>query len=656
MESMNIKRDHMDKYKEYQKERDRKSLFEAFQRLPEDDGSVWQWICRTYAEPFYEEHKEIERQNVRAFMDYPYLYGYTDADTACTEILWYEKNEELIFWKGGNISIYEDDLQILSKERVLVMNPLNIEKLTDYKNRTEYQGNIPNYKEPIYLYYDRDIFEAVIQCMDFTALLENGRIVLLIGEEAVKCFFEDKQTRMPVDIIGHECWRIGDLLKQMIAKRKEDMGLHMQESRNYYKNAVSQIHSRILSKTPHILFLTSYFTNVVKNHTRDCKAAAENMGLQTELLIEKDAIFSVCSDEFAERIDSFRPDIIFCIDHFRFEYSVVPKEVVWVCWAQDPLEHIMSMKTPAKLGDRDFILNHFISWKEFQKVGYLPDILIDAPIPANKDIYKKYELTPQERERYACDICFVCHASDADARMREFIERLRLDKDSKDRIYQIYEGYWQFVYESGVFFYNKNMFIEFIDGAFIQKFGIKASPKAVQVIADDMFISFNQRVYRQTLVDWIIDAGFTDIKLWGNGWQKDPKYQKYAMGPAENGEMLSKVYQSSKIVVGNNILTTSAARAWETMLSGGFYMSNYIPQEDDVTDIRKIITPGKDVVMFYDKEDLVKKLHYYLEHESEREKMARRGRVVALEKMTFDKLMQKTIAEIAKRWGQNNHG
>ncbi len=151
------------------------------------------------------------------------------------------------------------------------------------------------------------------------------------------------------------------------------------------------------------------------------------------------------------------------------------------------------------------------------------------------------------------------------------------------------------------------------------------------------------------LVDWILDAGFTNLKLWGNGWKDSPKYKQYAMGPAENGETLSKIYQASRIVVGNNVMTTAAARAWETMLSGGFYLSNYIPEEDDVTDIRKIIEVGKDVIMFYNKEDLIQKLHYYLDYEDERQAMIELGRKAALENMTFDILMKRSLSEVANR-------
>ena len=84
------------------------------------------------------------------------------------------------------------------------------------------------------------------------------------------------------------------------------------------------------------------------------------------------------------------------------------------------------------------------------------------------------------------------------------------------------------------------------------------------------------------------------------------------------------------------------------MLSGAFYLSNYIPPEDDITDIRKIVKENEELIMFYDKEDLLRKVDYYLNHEEERKRMAEIGRKAALERMTFDKLMEKVIEEIPK--------
>jgi spore maturation protein CgeB len=141
--------------------------------------------------------------------------------------------------------------------------------------------------------------------------------------------------------------------------------------------------------------------------------------------------------------------------------------------------------------------------------------------------------------------------------------------------------------------------------------------------------------------------------LWGNGWSKHEKYKRYAMGIAENGEQLSKIYQCSKINVGNNIYTTSASRAWESMLSGGFYMSNYIPEENDASDIRKILKENE-FVIFYDKDDFLLKVKYYLENEDKRLEMIEIERKCALERMTFEELMKKTIKNIGDYYRKGN--
>lgn len=59
------------------------------------------------------------------------------------------------------------------------------------------------------------------------------------------------------------------------------------------------------------------------------------------------------------------------------------------------------------------------------------------------------------------------------------------------------------------------------------------------------------------------------------------------------------------------------------------------------------------MIMFYNREDLIQKLHYYLEHEEERQKMIERGRKAALEKMTYDILMKRVLKEIGERLEEN---
>lgn len=629
------------------------ALLEALTYVREPD--IWQWLLATYDKPYHAERQTMRQSNIVLLERYEYFYGFIREDEC--KVLWYDNLSKLYFERLGEVVVYRNPVRFDADQKIVIIsNMLDMDRLLNYKSKTNDNKGLPNYKEPIYLYYSQNVFDALIQCIDLTPVLTDSRVVLLIGEEQLESFFKNKQAVMPQEIWGakQERERINEILQGVCNKELEKSVIEQLKIQEYYTGFKNQIIERIKLGKSKILFLTSRFTTVLQYHIRDCRKAAQKIGLETELAIEQGDIFRVSNSAILSILNSFRPDIIFCIDHFRFEYgNDIPKEIVWISWIQDPVYETMESHTPAKLGKRDFVLNHFISWKAFKKVGYPSEVLLDAPIPASSDIYRIYKLSKEDYDRFACDICFVCHASDVDAHIKEIITQLGFEGDRQQELFKcIYKGYQQYVYKTGVIFYNRECFEEFFETFFTDYFGDKGKaflPELQKALAEDMYLWYNQRVYRQTLVDWILDAGFTNIKLWGNGWKDNEKYQAYAMGPAENGEMLSKIYQASKIVVGNNIMTTAAARAWETMLSGGFYLSNYIPEEEDVADIRKIVEIGKDVIMFYGKDDLLDKIRFYLEHGEERQIMIERGRKAALEKMTFDILMKRTLSEIAKR-------
>lgn len=622
-------------------------LDEALSYVQNDAGVIWQWLLKEYCEPFQDDHQMMLKKNKEYLKQYPYFFG--EAENTDCKILWYDAAGKLIFEENNHVSVYNDNLDLNDYKKIMMIcNSVNADQLLKYQADTQYKGPVSNYKVPIYLFYDQDVFHALMQCIDFESLLKDKRVVLFVGVEQLENFYCDLQAVIPTEFLGYGREKVQQVLTRVVDKDNKDYIENLEKIKKYYEQSEMKIAERISRKKPRILFLTSYFTTIMKYHIRDCMRSVEKLGLKTEVLIEKDGIYRNSKNKYTSVINTFHPDVIFCIDHFRFEFQC-PKQIVWISWVQDLLPLVLDINTPKKIGKKDIILNHFTTWEEFKKIGYTASQLIDAPIPANADVYKAYKLSKEEYHEYHCDICFVCHASDAEASIERLIKTTGIMKEDADVVYDIYRGYQEYVYETGRFFSNKQLFVNFIEGSLSKCFGRQASTKVIEYIADDMFQNYNQRVYRQALVDWILDAGFTNIKLWGNGWIDNEKYQAYAMGPAENGEVLSKIYQSAKIVIGNNVMTTSAARAWETMLSGGFYLSNYIPEEDDITDIRKIIEVGKDVIMFYDKEDLIEKIHYYLEHEDERSEMIQRGRKAALENMTFDILMERTLSEIAKR-------
>ena len=71
-------------------------------------------------------------------------------------------------------------------------------------------------------------------------------------------------------------------------------------------------------------------------------------------------------------------------------------------------------------------------------------------------------------------------------------------------------------------------------------------------------------------------------------------------------------------------------RGMDIMGAGGFLMSNY---QEDFFDF---FVPGEDMVLYESEEDLICKCRYYLDHDDEREAIARSGSEKIAEHHTYD--------------------
>lgn len=123
---------------------------------------------------------------------------------------------------------------------------------------------------------------------------------------------------------------------------------------------------------------------------------------------------------------------------------------------------------------------------------------------------------------------------------------------------------------------------------------------------------------RVSLVKFLLDNKIS-INVWGDGWENYPEIRKAYRGRLPADELV-KVTNQSKINLGftqggygklqikGRILEIAACKSF-TLLE---YFSAY----------KKYFKEGKELVMFKNKEDLIKKIKYYLIHEKEREKIA----------------------------------
>lgn len=103
---------------------------------------------------------------------------------------------------------------------------------------------------------------------------------------------------------------------------------------------------------------------------------------------------------------------------------------------------------------------------------------------------------------------------------------------------------------------------------------------------------------------------------------------------------LGRVYHFSKInlnITLPSIETGAPLRIFDIMSYGGFVLSNY--QKDFDT----LFTPGKDIAVFHDLEELKEQAAYYLSHEEERMEVAARGYQTVNRLYTYEHQLQKML-------------
>lgn len=111
-----------------------------------------------------------------------------------------------------------------------------------------------------------------------------------------------------------------------------------------------------------------------------------------------------------------------------------------------------------------------------------------------------------------------------------------------------------------------------------------------------------------------------NIKLFGPGWYKYPEFKNIYGGPLETEEFI-RVINQSKINLSLVLNTLGGpqikGRVFEFAACKSFNLVEYFDE------YKLYFREGKELIMFKDRVDLLKKIEYYLKHEKEREKIAK---------------------------------
>jgi len=154
-----------------------------------------------------------------------------------------------------------------------------------------------------------------------------------------------------------------------------------------------------------------------------------------------------------------------------------------------------------------------------------------------------------------------------------------------------------------------------------------------------LFVGNSRNVMRKIIEDLLPTD--KELSVYGAMW-KNLIDSKYVKGRHIQNKDLAQYYSRSKILLNDH---------WDDMREKGFISNRLFDGlaagafiiSDDVESIKDVLEDS--VVTYKNREDLEKKINYYLEHPEERRRLAQKGKAVVLSRHTFD-LRTKCIINI----------
>lgn len=615
------------------------------------NNDIYDLILEAYYSPNKDTLFQRYQNNIQLLKEYPHYKNENEK----------EKLEFVPIWQDDKLLIYinikERQINIILKRGklnsvpqantvVMLINELWKEEILECERNFRIEQIFMDEDIPLYLVFDRIYWELFVQLYDIEPFLSFKRIVFLIGRNSVYDYLLEDTALFPDKILSNiDAREYGELLEQIELSFKKKKEKYRKEIEEYYKINASNIIRRVKEKKGRIVFVTTRFSTALQYHTRDCIIAAKCLGYETKCLIEKDGIHRIIEMTVLQTLAEFKPDVFFQIDYFRLKWKWFPKEIIYLTWIQDRLlQSTANKEIVSSLLSRDIIVSMFISDLSGKQWDMEYKDALKMPISVNKMIYKNWKLSEQEKKYYSCDICLLGHMTDYKEEIENFLTNI--PKELRRDIQDIIKVYIDLM-EQEEFFY-----------------GYEQTYNIICYIANSLHIYFNKSFlfnlaqylyntiyylrYKLLIAEWLIDNGYTNLKIYGRSWDKMEKFQAYAMGPIENGEKLSKALGAAKISIGFHPHVSLPAKAIESISSGTLYLAHNIPQEFDTANARQYFKEDKEIVYYYGKEDLLKKVEYYLEHEEERKNIIKAGQKRIEEELTYEKILSKVLQEAAE--------
>ena len=224
-------------------------------------------------------------------------------------------------------------------------------------------------------------------------------------------------------------------------------------------------------------------------------------------------------NKLSEILQDVQYDIVLAINFHRHHFNTIfPESMPFISWVQD--SDFARTITVDKFNTAK--CDYMIGYTTTLPVGLRKDRLINMPMLIPEEYYNQH-LTRDK------SLSFVSNRGNSPRDFaRDVICRIfTIDYHLLDRFISELED----EYQSGLRYCSPSEFrVRELQTSSIANWLDGASDYICDTFTETyMFWGINERIYRQTIIDWMIEIG-ADINLYGSGWDSQDKYKPFVRG------------------------------------------------------------------------------------------------------------------------------
>ncbi len=349
-----------------------------------------------------------------------------------------------------------------------------------------------------------------------------------------------------------------------------------QQIASYYESLPADHFAAVLSgkanRPPRVLLTTTRFSTVLQYSTKDTADAFRQIGWEAQIIIEPSPHHGLTKVGMRRTIAEFKPDLIFQIDHNRFEHGdLFHPSIPFVNWIQDLLSHLMTPNAGRQLTQRDFALAPSLQrWVddyaypsrqclEFRKLTRLPSRPLSWTGRGNQVVY-------------------VSNWSQTSSQMRDDLTRNAEGKhrDVLDaacaRMIATYAAGHSLPTQGDV----RRLLLDVM-----REQQVSGDETLVRQTTTRLFDRLNNLLFRQQGLAWArqaCDEIGLDLQIYGKGWDKHPEFARYARGMIDYGAPLEELTREAGInLVLEPFVCIAHQRVLDALAAGGFCLMRANP-------------------------------------------------------------------------------